>query len=89
MRLFIFKSDASIGLRAFAADESGQGLPDQFRPWHAVGVVREGAPPPHDLSRDVIEAAINDVGYQLWRLKDSKAAVRKRGRKASGDAAAG
>lgn len=69
MRIFIFKSEASGGLRAFAADASGTMLPDRFRPWHAVGVVAEGRDPPHGLSRETIESAISDHGYQLWRMK--------------------
>ena len=39
MRIFIFKSDASDGLRAFAGDGTGSKLPGQFAPWHVVGVV--------------------------------------------------
>jgi hypothetical protein len=72
MQIYIFKSDTSQGLRAFSDDRGGQKLPPQFRPWHAVGVVREEAAPPHNLSRDVIEASIADKGFQLWRMKDDK-----------------
>jgi hypothetical protein len=35
-------------------------------------VVREDAPPPNNLSRDVIEASIASDGYQLWKLKADK-----------------
>ena len=69
MRLYVFKSDAGTGLRAFAGDAAGSKLPDQFRPWHAVGVIRAEKAPPHNLSRDTIEKAINSEGYQLWRVK--------------------
>ena len=69
MRLYIFKSDANTELRAFAADPAGSKLPEQFRPWHAVGVVGPDNAPPHNLSRDVIEKAIADAGFQLWRVK--------------------
>ena len=72
MQLYIFKSEASRDLRAFCDDRGGQKLPAQFRPWHAVGVVREDAPPPNNLSRDVIEASIASDGYQLWKLKSAK-----------------
>jgi hypothetical protein len=72
MHFYIFKSDASRGLRAFSDDRGGHKLPAQFRPWHAVGVVREDVTPPNNLSRDVIEASIADTGYQLWRIKDDK-----------------
>jgi hypothetical protein len=69
MRIYIFKSDAGTGLRAFAGDPVGSKLPDQFRPWHAVGVIPAEKVPPHNLSRDTIEKAINSSGYQLWRVK--------------------
>ncbi len=69
MRLYVFKSDASGELRAFAGDITGSRLPEKFRPWHAVGAVAPGAAPPHGLSRDGIEKAIGDHGFQLWRLK--------------------
>jgi hypothetical protein len=72
MHMFIFKSEASRGLRAFSDDVGGQKLPAQFRPWHAVGVVRADAAPPHNLDRAAIEAAIADSGYQLWRMKSDK-----------------
>ena len=68
MRIFIFKSDASPDLRAFGGDLAGSRLPSQFRPWHAIGAVAPDREPPHKLSRDVIEAAITDRGYQLWRI---------------------
>jgi hypothetical protein len=68
MRLFIFKSEASPDLRAFGDDLVGSRLPVQFKPWRAIGAVAPDREPPHKLSRDVIEAAINDRGYQLWRV---------------------
>jgi hypothetical protein len=67
MRLFIFKSEASPDLRAFGGDLVGSRLPQQFSPWRAIGAVAPDNDPPHKLSRDVIEAAINDCGFQLWR----------------------
>jgi hypothetical protein len=69
MRLYVFKSVASGELRAFAGDLAGSRLPERFRPWHAVGAVAPGASPPHGLSRDDIEKAIEAQGFQLWRLK--------------------
>jgi hypothetical protein len=68
MRLFIFKSEASPDLRAFGDDLVGSRLPVQFKPWRAIGAVAPDREPPHKLSREVIEAAINDRGYQLWRV---------------------
>jgi hypothetical protein len=69
MRLYIFKSDVKSELRAFAADVAGSKLPDQFRPWHAIGIVGPGKDPPHRLSRKEIERAIETHGFQLWRMK--------------------
>jgi len=73
MRLFIFKSEASPDLRAFGSDLVGSRLPVQFKPWRAIGAVAPDREPPHNLSRDVIEAAINDRGYQLWRMSKKDA----------------
>jgi hypothetical protein len=69
MRIFIFKSDTNPDLRAFSDDQGGNKLPAQFRPWHAIGVIRPESAPPHNLSRDVIEASIAKAGFQLWRMK--------------------
>lgn len=72
MNIFIFKSETSRDLRAFSSDQGGLNLPAQFRPWHAVGVVKPNSPPPNNLSRDVIEKSIADSGFQLWKLKAEK-----------------
>ena len=69
MRIFIFKADKSPDLRAFSDDQDGNKLPQQFRPWHAIGVSRPDSAPPHNLSRDTIEASIAKAGFQLWRMK--------------------
>jgi hypothetical protein len=69
MRIYIFKSEVNRGLRAFAGDIAGRQLPEQFRPWHAVGVVGDEDEPPHKLSRPEIEKAIDAHGFQLWRMK--------------------
>jgi len=69
MRIYIHKSDAVDGLRAFSGDAAGSKLPSQFRPWHAVGVVKPDKDPPHNLSRTKIEEAIAVHGFQLWRMK--------------------
>ncbi|MGA7490267.1 MAG: hypothetical protein WBW74_25370 [Xanthobacteraceae bacterium] len=69
MRIYIFKSEAKSGLRAFAGDLKGMKLPDQFRPWHAIGVVAPDRDPPHKLPREEIERAIDAQGFQLWRMK--------------------
>jgi hypothetical protein len=56
-------------LRAFTGDVAGRKLPDQFSPWQQIGAVRPESAPPYNLSRDLIEKAINAQGFQLWRLK--------------------
>jgi hypothetical protein len=74
MRLYIFRSDTKNELRAFASDMVGSKLPDQFGPWHAIGVVGPDKAPPYNLSRDDIEQAIDARGFQLWRMKRAAAA---------------
>jgi hypothetical protein len=69
MRIYIFKSDANDGLRAFTGELTGSKLPDQFRPWQAVGVISPEKDPPYKLSRAEIEKAIDVHGFQLWRMK--------------------
>ena len=69
MRLYIFKSDAHTGLRAFVGDAAGRKLPDQFSPWRHIGAVRPDDAPPYNLSRDTIEKAIDSKGFQLWRIR--------------------
>lgn len=46
MRLYVFRSDASGALRAFAGYITASKLPKRFRPWHAVGAVAPDAAPP-------------------------------------------
>ena len=73
MRIFIFKSEISPELRAFGGDLAGARLPSQFRPWRAVGSIAPDREPPFNLSREVIETAINGCGYQLWRMSKKTA----------------
>ncbi len=70
MRIFIFKSEKSPALRAFAGDSEGSKLPQQHGPWHAIGVIRPDVDPPHRLPRAAIEKAIGDQGFQLWRMTE-------------------
>ncbi len=72
MNIFIFKSEANRELRAFSDDQGGQKLPKQFRPWHAVGVIKPDGTPPNKLPRDVIEKSIAETGYQLYKMKSDK-----------------
>ena len=69
MRMYIFKSETTKDLRAFAGDPAGAKLPGNHAPWTATGVVRADEPPPHTLSRETIEKAIESEGFQLWRLR--------------------
>ena len=75
MRIFIFKSAAKSGLRAFAGEAGGQKLPSNLGPWHAIGVIRADKDPPFNVKRDVIEKAIAGEGYQLFKVKAKKEAV--------------
>jgi hypothetical protein len=68
MRLYIFKSETRRDLHAFAGDAAGSQLPKHHGPWTGTGIVTAERAPPFKLSRDVVEAAINKDGYQLWRL---------------------
>lgn len=69
MYIYIFRSDVKKELQAFAGDAAGTRLPDQFGPWHAIGVVRPDKDPPCNLPRDEIQKAIKVNGFQLWRMK--------------------
>jgi hypothetical protein len=69
MRIYMFKSETNTELFAFAGEASGSKLPDQFRPWHTTGIIYDGKAPPHGLPRAPIERAINERGFQLWRMK--------------------
>ncbi len=71
MRIFVFKSETKQGLHAFAADLVGSKLPDRFKPWRATGAIAPDRKFPYNLSREAIETAIRDQGYQLWRVKKS------------------
>lgn len=71
MRLYMFRSQET-DLRAFAGEPEGNTLPQQFAPWTPDGVVESGRSPPHNLSRFKIESAIKLVGFQLWRVPNSK-----------------
>jgi hypothetical protein len=75
MRIFIFKSETKPDLRAFGGDLAGSQLPKQFSPWHAIGAVAPDRDPPHELSREVIEAAIKTQGFQLWRMSKKDEAL--------------
>ena len=73
MRIYIFKSETRKDLCAFAGDPAGSKLPQNHGPWTATGVVRPDMAPPHKMSREAIEKAINGEGFQLWRMKKEEA----------------
>jgi len=74
MQIYMFRSQPKRDLQAFTGDVAGSQLPGQFAPWHATGVIKADRKPPHNLSRDEIESAINEQGFQLWRMKPAKTA---------------
>ena len=81
MRIYIFKSETRIGLRAFAGDPMGSKLPQDHGPWTATGVVAVDRAPPHNFPRNAIEQAIDNAGFQLWRFRsdrDEKSADRRK-----------
>lgn len=69
MRIYMFRSQVKRDLRAFAGDLSGSRLPDKYGPWLVTGLIKPENEPPHRLPRKDIEAAIDDQGFQLWRMK--------------------
>jgi hypothetical protein len=69
MRIYMFRSDGKRELGAFAGDSEGSRLPNEFGPWRITGVIGPSKAPPFKLSRAVIEQAISDTGFQLWRSR--------------------
>ena len=67
--IFKFESTASNGLHAFAGDRAGSMLPERHGPWKQKGTVRPQDAIPHRLDRGAIETAIDEHGYQMWRIK--------------------
>jgi hypothetical protein len=72
MRFYIFKSETTKELRAFAGDVTGSKLPEHHGPWTVTGVIAAENAPPHNFSREAIEEAIEVSGFQLWRLRKKK-----------------
>jgi hypothetical protein len=77
MRIFVFRSRVKPDLRAFSGAASGEGLPEKYGPWDAIGVIRPDVSPPHGFSRETIEASIARDSYQLWMLRSTKAAEKR------------
>ena len=71
MQIYMFTSQTSPNLHAFAGDPSGSKLPENHGPWDAAGSLRSDQHPPHQFSRARIEQAIKLNGFQLWRMKSA------------------
>ena len=67
--IYNFSSSVRTGLFAFAGDADGSMLPEKHGPWVTQGGIRPGEPIPHRLDRETVERAIDDHGFQLWRIK--------------------
>src|SRR5579871_4533705 len=67
--IYNFSSSATTGLFAFAGDADGSLLPAKHGPWVTRGGISPGEPIPHRLDRETVERAIDDHGFQLWRMK--------------------
>jgi hypothetical protein len=57
MRIYVFKSETTDRLRAFAGDPDVSKLPRQHGPWTATGTIAPDKAPPYNLPRDAIEEA--------------------------------
>ncbi len=70
--IYKFASAGPSGLFAFAGDQTGSRLPDQHGPWKPDGVIEARQAIPR-FERAVIEKAISEHGYQMWRVKKDRA----------------
>jgi hypothetical protein len=75
MLIYMFTSEASPNLYAFAGDPSGSKLPESHAPWTATGSIKS----PHRFCRAKIEEAIKLSSFQLWRLKPARGHERAAG----------
>jgi len=69
IRIYTFASEAPNRLFAFTGDRSGSTLPEQHGPWKSIGDIGPRDEVPHRLDRRHIEQAIDEHGYQMWRMK--------------------
>jgi hypothetical protein len=69
MMISIFESAGAGGLRAFVGERSGASLPERHGPWKRLTNIAAHQRLPHALDRKVVEKAIAEHGFQLWRLK--------------------
>ena len=75
MRIFIFKSSAKSGLRAFAGEAGGQKLPTKLGPWHAVGVDPRGQGAALQRQPRRHRTCDRRPGFQLFKMKSKAAAA--------------
>jgi hypothetical protein len=68
-KIYTFASEAPNELFAFASDQSGSSLPEKHGPWKSIGDIGPRDEIPHRLNRRSIEKAIDEHGYQMWRMK--------------------
>ena len=71
MRLYVFKSETRK-LFVFAADPVGSRFPEHYGSWTVIGIVGSMNTPPHNISRETVEKAIESQGFQLWRMAKAK-----------------
>lgn len=64
-----FTSANGSGLCAFAGDAEGTRLPARHGPWRHVGSVRRHQSLPHGIDRSLVESAIEEHGFQMYRTK--------------------
>lgn len=57
------------GLNAFAGDADGTRLPERHGPWRRIGSTRRNQALPHGIDRSMVESAIEEHGFQMWRAK--------------------
>jgi hypothetical protein len=71
MKIWTFASDAPSRLLAFSGDRTGSSLPERHGPWKSVGEIGPNEKVQHGLDRKQIEQAIQEHGYQMWRMKEA------------------
>jgi small subunit ribosomal protein S21 len=71
MMLCIFRSETKTESRTLCSDVAGLKLPERFRPWRAIGFVRQDRAPPHNFPHAEIERSIETQGFQLWCQKEA------------------
>ena len=68
--IYQFASEAPSRLLAFAGDRDGSRLPKRHGPWKPTGAIHSSQVIPHRLDRAAIEQAIDEHGFQMWRIKE-------------------